>query len=113
MPDFDSLPPGSLFELRGRSVCAACTQRPEEKGVPPHWGSYIAVANADESVKKAKALGAKVFAEPFDVMDAGRMAVVQDPTGAVFHAWQPNKHSGAGRGVRDLQTEELEQKTEK
>ena len=34
--------------------------------------------------------------EPFDVMEAGRMAVIQDPTGAVFMLWQPNKHPGAG-----------------
>jgi hypothetical protein len=84
----------SMFELRGRPVCAAYTQRAEEKGVPPHWGSYIAVASADESVKKAKALGARVFAEPFDVTESGRMAVLQDPTGAVFHVWQANTHIG-------------------
>jgi len=96
--DDQPLGPGqtySMFQLRGRSVGAASTQRPEEKGVPPHWGSYVAVVNADESAKKAKALGAQVFAEPFDVMDAGRMAVLQDPTGAVFHLWQSNKHTGA------------------
>lgn len=84
----------STFEVRGRSAGAACTQRAEEKGVPPHWGTYIAVASADDAVKKAKALGAKVFAEPFDVMESGRMAVLQDPTGAVFHVWQANKHIG-------------------
>ena len=34
--------------------------------------------------------------EPFDVMEAGPMAVIQDPTGAVFMLWQPNKPPGAG-----------------
>jgi uncharacterized protein len=43
----------------------------------------------DEAVKKAEGLGAKVLAPPFDVMDVGRMAVLQDPTGAVFEVWQP------------------------
>ena len=33
--------------------------------------------------------------EPFDVMDAGRMAVIQDPTGAVFSVWEPNESIGA------------------
>ena len=84
----------SMFELRGRNVCAAYTQRAEEKGVPPHWGSYIAVVNADDAVRRAKTLGAQVFAEPFDVMDAGRMAVLQEPTGAVFHVWEAKKHTG-------------------
>ena len=64
-------------------------------GIPPHWNSYVTVTNVDESAKKAESLGAKVLAPPFDVMDAGRMAVLQDPTGAVFQIWQPNKHIGA------------------
>lgn len=85
----------SMFKKGGKYVGAAYTQRAEEKGVPPHWGSYITVANADEAAKKAQSLGAKVFAPPFDVMEAGRMAVLQDPTGAVFHVWQANKHIGA------------------
>jgi len=87
----------SMFQMRGREVGAAYNMRPEERqhGVPPHWNSYVAVANADEAVKKAQTLGANVLAPPFDVMDAGRMAVLQDPAGAVFQVWQPNKHIGA------------------
>ena len=37
-----------------------------------------------------------MIAPPFDVMDAGRMAVVQDPTGAMFELWQAKEHIGAG-----------------
>jgi predicted enzyme related to lactoylglutathione lyase len=87
----------SMFQLRGKEVAAAYTMRPEEKqsGAPPHWNNYVSVANVDEAVKKADSLGAKVFAAPFDVMDVGRMAVLQDPTGAVFQMWQPKKHIGA------------------
>ena len=62
--------------------------------MPAHWNSYVAVKNADESVKRAQQLGATVLAPPFDVMDAGRTAVLQDPTGAVFHVWQANKNPG-------------------
>ncbi|HLW76962.1 MAG TPA: VOC family protein, partial [Bryobacteraceae bacterium] len=32
----------------------------------------------------------------FDVMDAGRMAVVQDPTGAIFQLWQAKRNPGIG-----------------
>src|ERR1700704_20276 len=87
----------SMFQVRGREVGAAYTMRPEEKqsGAPPHWNSYVTVANVDETVKHAQELGAKVFAPPFDVMDAGRMAVLQDPTGAVFQVWQAKKSIGA------------------
>jgi len=33
--------------------------------------------------------------EPFDVMDAGRMAVLADPEGAVFCVWQAQRNPGA------------------
>lgn len=86
----------SIFQLRGKDVAAAYTMRPEERqmGAPPHWNMYVAVTNVDESVSRAKALGAVVLAPAFDVMDAGRMAVLQDPTGAAFCLWQPKKHIG-------------------
>jgi predicted enzyme related to lactoylglutathione lyase len=87
----------SIFQMRGKAVGAAYTMRPEEKqgGAPPHWNSYVTVANVDESAKKAASLGGKIIAPPFDVMDAGRMAVIQDPTGAFFQIWQKNRSIGA------------------
>jgi predicted enzyme related to lactoylglutathione lyase len=65
-------------------------------GIRPAWLSYVTVESADEAVKKAKAAGGKAMKEAFDVMDVGRMAVLQDPTGAVFAVWEPKKHIGAG-----------------
>ncbi len=87
----------SMFTLRGREVGAAYTMRPDERqmGIPPHWNAYITVENVDASAARAPELGAKVLAPPFDVMDAGRMAVLQDPTGAVFQIWQPKRSIGA------------------
>jgi len=87
----------SIFQMRGKEVAAAAGQRPEEtqQGVPPHWNSYVSVANADDAVKRAQSLGGKVLAPAFDVMDVGRMAVLQDPTGAVFQVWEAKKHIGA------------------
>jgi predicted enzyme related to lactoylglutathione lyase len=86
------------FKLQGREAAAACTLRPDEKaqGVPPYWMIYISVDSADAAVGKAQQLGGKTFGPAFDVMDAGRMAVVQDPTGAVFCVWQANKNAGTG-----------------
>jgi len=87
----------SMFQMRGKPVAAAYTMRDDERqmGVPPHWNSYVTVANVDDSAKKAQSLGGKVVAPPFDVMDAGRMAVLQDPTGAIFQIWQAKKSIGA------------------
>lgn len=62
---------------------------------PPHWNSYVTVASADEAAAKAKELGANVIEEPFDVMEAGRMALFQDPTGAMLCVWEPRDSIGA------------------
>jgi predicted enzyme related to lactoylglutathione lyase len=87
----------TLFRMRGVDVAAGTSLRPQDRkhGVPAHWNAYISVNSADESVARAKGLGATVLAPAFDVMDAGRMAVLQDPTGAVFQVWQANKSIGA------------------
>ena len=61
----------------------------------PTWNTYIWVDNADETVAKARAAGGAVAMEPFDVMDAGRMAVLLDPEGAVFCVWQAGTNKGA------------------
>lgn len=88
----------TMFLLNGRTAAAAYTMGAEERsqGVPPHWNLYVCVSRADDTVKKAGQLGAKILAPAFDVMEFGRMAVIQDPTGAVFLVWQPKQHPGAG-----------------
>jgi uncharacterized protein len=86
----------SMFQLELREVGAAYTLRQEqtEHGVVPHWMLYVAVENADATAAKAESLGARVLAAPFDVFAAGRMAVIQDPTGAVFSIWQAKNSIG-------------------
>ncbi len=88
----------TMFQLDGRNVGAAYTLRPQEAsmGVPPHWNLYISVGSADETAKRAAEAGGKVLAAPFDVYSFGRMAVVQDPTGAAFCIWEAKEHIGAG-----------------
>jgi predicted enzyme related to lactoylglutathione lyase len=87
MLKLDGKDTGALYQLDGEKL---------KQGIPPHWLSYAAVNSADETAAKAKELGATVLAEPFDVMTVGRMAVIQDPTGAVFALWQAKDHKGAG-----------------
>lgn len=99
--DDKEVAPGFVYTMLfsdGKDVGALYELMPEMKaqGIPPHWLSYAAVASADESAAKAKELGATVAKEPFDVMTVGRMAVIQDPTGAVFAIWEGRDHKGAG-----------------
>ncbi|MDF2691674.1 MAG: glyoxalase [Labilithrix sp.] len=64
--------------------------------MPPSWSSFVTVDDVDAAAKKVIANGGKVLKEPFDVFDAGRMAVVQDPAGGTLSLWQANKHIGSG-----------------
>ena len=64
-------------------------------GAPPMWNTYLAVDSADDAAAKAEAAGGTVAMAPFDVMDAGRMAFVLDPSGAPVALWQASKHIGA------------------
>lgn len=68
----------------------------KSQGMPSTWLSYVTVESADEAVAKARELDATVLADAFDVMDVGRMALIGDPTGAMFAVWEPGRHFGAG-----------------
>jgi hypothetical protein len=83
-----------MATIRGGAVAGI---GPIPDAAPPMaaWNSYVAVASADESAAKARDAGGTVLMEPFDVMDAGRMAVIADPEGAVFCIWQAKENIGA------------------
>jgi predicted enzyme related to lactoylglutathione lyase len=87
----------SMMRLDGRDVAAISPQPPQQRdaGVPPLWNSYVTVESADAAAEKAGQLGATVHAPPFDVMTAGRMAVIQGPQGAFFMVWEPRDSIGA------------------
>jgi predicted enzyme related to lactoylglutathione lyase len=88
----------SMARLGGKDVAAIAPQPPQQRdaGAPPVWNSYISVQSADEALEKARTLSATVHAPAFDVMDVGRMGVVQDPQGAYFIVWEAKQHIGAG-----------------
>jgi predicted enzyme related to lactoylglutathione lyase len=88
----------TMASLKGATVAGMADLMSDQvaQGVPPHWQSYVTVADADATATAATSAGGTVLAGPFDVVDAGRMAVLQDPTGAVVAIWQPVNHIGAG-----------------
>jgi uncharacterized protein len=92
------LRPRSIFELR-RDV-AAVGSIPEGARPMAMWNTYVWVDSADETASKVRDAGGTVVMEPFDVMDACRMAVFADPEGAMFCVWQAKEHRGA-RVVND------------
>lgn len=69
---------------------------PAREGQPfSVWTTYIAVDNADTTADKIVAAGGRLLTEAMDVVDAGRMAMASDPTGAVFGIWQSKANKGA------------------
>jgi hypothetical protein len=89
----------TMLSLNGDEICGLYEMDAgrREIGIPPHWFSYVSVDDADATAARARELGGTVYGEAFDVMDDGRMAIIQDPTGAVLAAWQPKGHIGASR----------------
>lgn len=60
-------------------------QKPAEMGQAPNmWMVYFEVADADAIAAKTRSLGGTVLNPPFDVSGVGRIAVLQDPQGAIF-----------------------------
>lgn len=88
----------TMARIGGDDVAGIMRQMEDQRaaGVPPAWLSYLSVDSADQTCAQAGELGGTVLAEPFDVTEAGRMAVLADPTGAAFAVWQPRQHIGAG-----------------
>src|SRR5215208_2717547 len=88
----------TMLRRSAHDVAILYRQQPEARaaGAPPHWTSYISVVDADATAARAGELGgAAVFRKPFDVLDAGRLAAISDPTGAIVSLWQPGSRIGA------------------
>jgi uncharacterized protein len=89
--------PGERFfiaTIRGGST-AGIGELPADHPPVPAWNTYVCVTSADEAVAKVQAAGGEILASPFDVVDAGRMAILKDPQGAVFCVWQAGRTKGA------------------
>jgi len=88
----------SLFDasgdVRGGDV-AAVGSIPGGASPTATWNTYFWVDSADETASKVGAAGGTVVTEPFDFMDAARLAVFTDPEGAAFRVWEAREHKGA------------------
>ena len=75
----------TVFHVKGKPAAGMMQMEGAQfKGVPPHWTSYLSVADCDQWVARARELGATVYVPPQDVPGTGRFSVLQDPSGAVF-----------------------------
>ncbi len=81
----------------GKAVAGLMAQPPmmAEQGMPSAWSTYVTVDNCDDCVARAEAAGGSVMMPAMDVMEAGRMAVVADSTGAACCVWEPKASIGS------------------
>ena len=88
----------SMALLGDRYAAAIYTQQQEQRqmGMPPCWSVHLTVEDADAAGRRVKELGGKLLMEPVDVFESGRVAAINDSTGAAVMLWQPRKHVGAG-----------------
>ena len=87
----------TMFSHNGVPVCASAEPGPGQENIPPHWSVYVTVDDLEAAVERARNAGGTVLMEPFDVLDVGRMALIQDKEGAVLRLWYPMAHAGAGK----------------
>lgn len=91
--EFGGPGPGGYYEARlGDRHVAGVGASPE--GVPAVWNTYVSVASADDTARAAAAAGGRAIVAPFDVLPAGRVAVLEDPTGAPIGLWEPAERLG-------------------
>lgn len=93
IPTGKDRPDYTIFSLDGHQVAGGGpTFMPK---MPSFWSNYISVNDVDKYAKKIEELGGKVVMPPMDVLESGRMATFQDPTGANLSLWQPKSMIGA------------------
>src|SRR5262249_44794913 len=84
-------------KLEGDEIGGVGGMPPGTEEHSPYWGVYLAVDDVAISAAKVSGAGGTVAAGPFDVDDNGRMAMIQDPTGAFVGLWQAGKTIGTQR----------------
>jgi predicted enzyme related to lactoylglutathione lyase len=86
-----------ISQVAGDDVAGLGGLPPGMEDHPAYWGVYLAVDDVDAATAKVEAAGGTVEAGPFDVMSAGRMSAIQDPTGARVGLWQAGETVGTQR----------------
>jgi predicted enzyme related to lactoylglutathione lyase len=82
-----------LARVDGHEVCGIMPMQPGMEH-PPVWTTYLAAGDADAATDAVARAGGTIVAPTMDVMEFGRMAVAQDPTGATFGIWQAKSQPG-------------------
>jgi predicted enzyme related to lactoylglutathione lyase len=77
---------------------AGIRARPPQPDAQPHWLAYIGVPDVDAAAAHAVELGGRVLEPTGGMEDVGRWAVLADPQGAMFAAFQPAREMAGPQG---------------
>ena len=80
----------TVFRNGDETVCGVFKMDgPEFAGVPDYWFTYLSVADVDKACEHVVATGGRVLRPVYDVPYVGRIAVIEDPDGAVVGIGTP------------------------
>ena len=90
-----------LFAWKGDPMAGlmALPEEAKQAGAPPHWLTYVSVADVDATLKQVAELGGRTVFGPMDIPTVGKVAGFADPQGAVIGIYRPER---GGMGLEDL-----------
>ncbi len=86
-----------MARVEGRDVAGIGSAAAQSAGRTA-WSTYVrvdSVDSADAAAAGAEGAGGMLRDGPFDVLPAGRMAVLEDPAGAIVCVWEAADREGA------------------
>ena len=104
----DSVAPDIEYRMIGRSDggnaggVLTLTDAMVAEGARPIWLGYLHAADVDAKVAAITADGGSVMMEPWDQPGVGRLAMVADPSGAVFYLMDPIPPQGQPDAASDV-----------
>jgi predicted enzyme related to lactoylglutathione lyase len=108
---WDQDPSYTVLSYQGKPMAGVMSIPAEAKamGTAPSWMSYIGTPDVDVTAWDAQRLGAKLHKGPTSTPTVGRWAVLQDPQGATFAIYTPERAPAAGgeAGIADFSWHEL------
>lgn len=82
----ETMPSGGTYwlaTLGEKVICGIWTlEKDSREPTKNRWIVYLHVDDIDAALETARATGAEVLREPWDVPGVGRIAIIQDPGGA-------------------------------
>jgi predicted enzyme related to lactoylglutathione lyase len=87
-----SMPPYTMWTANGTAI-GGSMPLPPGVTAPSHWLGYLSTPDINRTVAEARSLGANIMRMPTPIPTVGQFAIIADPQGAVFAAFQPESQS--------------------